>query len=203
MEGIYLKGLEVIKDVNPLKAGLKIEFTQPICFLVGDNAVGKSTVMECLSDYYGFKDDTYLKRGNMKDYIKVDDTGKFPVKSLDFHSGDRKFSSSFGDDISLQMFQMKASSGQCSLAMLQSAGFKTFKEGLVLLDEPCRGLSIKNQWGLANIILQLSLQKKCQLLVVTHSETILNALKTKAQFYSVSEGRETTFKDFMITQLTT
>lgn len=64
---IYLKNLEIISDVHPIKAGLKIQFEKPICFLVGENGIGKTTIFECLGDYFGKKDDTYLKRNKLKE----------------------------------------------------------------------------------------------------------------------------------------
>lgn len=49
---MLIKSVDVISDVHPLKAGLKIEFKQPLCFIVGDNGVGKSTLLECIADHF-------------------------------------------------------------------------------------------------------------------------------------------------------
>ncbi len=198
---IYLKRLEFVSDVNPIKKGLVIDFIKPVCFLVGDNGVGKSTIMECLASHYGYSDDTYLKRREMKANISLKSIDeKFDHKYIDFHSGDKKFSGSFGDNISLQMMQQRASAGQCSIAMLNTSGLDKFKDGLVLLDEPCRGLSMKNQKNIAYMIIELMLLKKSQVIVVTHSDIIMKKLNHLAQFYSVSEGKDTTYEDFLKTQ---
>ena len=90
---ILIKSVEIISDIQPLKIGTKVEFTKPICFIVGDNGVGKSTLLDCIADEFGVKDTTFLKRSKMKSHIKIEkvDT-KFPFKFIDFHGDDRKFS---------------------------------------------------------------------------------------------------------------
>lgn len=195
---IYLKSLEFIKEQNPLPAGYKITFNKPITVLVGDNGVGKSTITDAIGQHFGEKDDTYLKR-DATSILKIDklDT-KFPYKFVDFHGGDKKFSSSFGDDISLQMFHMKASSGQVSLSLIQSANFKEFKDGLIVLDEPERGLSIRNQRALGKMLGQISFYKNCQLIMTCHSEIVLKALsEIGAEFFEVKERKIVTYDEFL------
>ncbi len=201
-ERLYLKKVEFIADANPIKKGLEIEFGSPITFLVGDNGVGKSTIMECIADNFGYKDDTYLKRRDMKDNVKLTVVPeKFKHKYVDFHSGDKKFASTFGEDIILQMAMQKASAGQCSIAMLNTNGLAKFDDGLVLIDEPCRGLSIKNQRAISYMIIELGLLRRCQIIVVTHSDLILNKLSGIAQYYNVGTGKDTTYEEFMKTQM--
>jgi hypothetical protein len=51
-----------------------------------DNGAGKSTIMDCLQDTFGFEDNTY--------YIRL--IGKpCKVNFIDFHWGDKKFASSW------------------------------------------------------------------------------------------------------------
>lgn len=201
---MYINSVELIADENPLKKGIKIEFKSPVCFIVGDNGVGKSTLLECIGDYFGKKDDTYLKRQCLKNSIIIDKSSEFfNFNYLDFHSDDKKFAGSFGDNMSLQIGMMKASSGQVSIGLLNNT-FKNIdkvRDGLVILDEPCRGQSIKNSLKLANMIRVMSTKLNCQVILTTHSDWILKAFKDTAQYYDITNNADTTYKDYILSQL--
>lgn len=205
VSNLYLKSVEVITDVNPLKAGVKLEIKKPICFIVGDNGVGKSTLLECVRNYYGDVPKNYMYRPKMKENIKLIDSGnKFNFKYIDFHGDDMKFASAFIDDsMGLQIQQMKASSGQVSISLLNNAlgDLEKVKDGLIILDEPCRGQSIKNKWRVVRLITGLTERFNCQVILTTHSDTILSAFKGVAQYYDISLNADTTYRDFMISQL--
>lgn len=203
MDNIYIKSVEVISDVLPLKKGIKVNFDKPICFIVGDNGVGKSTLLECIRDEFGYVDDTYLRRKGMKKHITMEKEGTFPFKYVDFHGDDRKFAGSFGDNISLQIHQMKLSSGQVSISLLNNAlgDIEKIKNGVVILDEPCRGQSIRNKMRLIGLISGIESKLNCQVIVTTHSDTLLRAFKDRAQYFDIASNSNTTYKDFMISQL--
>lgn len=203
MDNIYIKSVEVISDVLPLKKGIKVNFDKPICFIVGDNGVGKSTLLECIRDEFGYVDDTYLRRQGMKKHITMEKEGTFPFQYVDFHGDDRKFAGSFGDNISLQIQQMKLSSGQVSISLLNNAlgNIEKIKNGVVILDEPCRGQSTKNKMRLIGLISGIESKLNCQVIVTTHSDTLLRAFKDRAQYFDIASNSNTTYKDFMISQL--
>jgi predicted ATPase len=199
---IRIKSLEVMKAVNPLKPGLHIEFKKSICFLVGDNGVGKSTIMDCLADTYKFKDDTYLKRSKMKENIRIETEGEFPVDYMDFHASDKRFSGSFGEDIMLQMGQMRASSGQVTISLLNKIlkRVKKTENGVIIFDEPCRGMSIRNQLMICNLMKGIVEKMNCQLIVTTHSIIILGKFEGKAQYFDVGKGKDVTYEEFYKSQ---
>jgi predicted ATPase len=202
--GLYIKSVEVISDVFPLKAGIKLDFNKNITIIVGDNGVGKSTLLECIRDHYGYVDDTYLRRQGMKKHIKIDTVPeKFNFTYIDFHGDDRKFAGAFGNDLGMQLQQMKASSGQVSISLLNNAlgDIDKVRNGVVIFDEPCRGQSIKNKWKVVNLISGLSKKMNCQVILTTHSDTILKAFKDSAQYFDIVSGQDTTYVDFMISQL--
>lgn len=202
---LYIKSVEVISDVYPLKAGVKLDFNKKVTIIVGDNGVGKSTLLECIRDHYGYVDDTYLRRQDMKKHIKIDTVPeKFNFTYIDFHGDDRKFAGSFGNDISMQLQHMKASSGQVSIALLNNkfAKIDKVRDGVVILDEPCRGQSIKNKWNVVRLVNGLISDRfNCQVILTTHSDTILSAFKETAQYFDIANNKDTTYRDFMISQL--
>jgi predicted ATPase len=100
---IYLNKVEVISEVAPLNRGLVNSTDNPLFILVGDNGISKSSLLKCIADYYGYEDSTYLKRMNMKSHIKVSSTGEFKFICVDFHAEDSRFSSSFREDMALQL----------------------------------------------------------------------------------------------------
>ncbi len=201
---IYIRSVEIISDVNPLKAGVKIDFNKKITFIVGDNGVGKSTLLECVRDDFGYEDDTYMRRLGMKKHIKIDKVSQnFNFTYIDFHGDDKKHAGSFGNDISLQLAHMKSSSGQVSISLLNSNlnDVNKFQNGVVIFDEPCRGQSIKNKWNVVRIIKGLTNNFGCQVILTTHSDTILSAFKDTAQYFDISKNKNTSYKDFIISQM--
>lgn len=200
----YIKSVEVISGVNPLKSGVRVEFSKPITIIVGDNGVGKSTLLECIRDHFGYVDDTYMRRKDMKKNIKLDMVeDKFNFNYIDFHGDDKKFSGSFGSNIGLQIAQMRASSGQVSMSLVSNLlrDLGKVKDGVIILDEPCRGVSISGQYSLAKAIIGLKNKFNCQVILTTHSSILLELLEDSAQYYNIEKNCDTSYKEYMVEML--
>jgi predicted ATPase len=142
----------------------------------------------------------------MKKNIKInisDNKQDCKIGYIDFHADDSRFSSSFGENMTLQLSQMKASSGQVSMLIMTNKlkNVEKYKDGLIIFDEPCRGMSMKNQLKIANFIIKLHIKLNCQVIVTTHSLLILKKLADIAQFYDVSKMVDTDFNAFYTEQL--
>jgi predicted ATPase len=200
----YIKSVEIISPVTPLNSGIKVEFNKPITFIVGDNGVGKSTLLECIRDHFGYKDDTYMRRQNMKSHINIEKSEEpFNFTYIDFHGDDRKFAGSFGNNLSLQIIQARASSGQVSISLLNDAlkDLKKVENGVVIFDEPCRGQSIKNQYYVIRLIGGLMIKYNCQLIVTSHSDIILKFFADIAQYYNIVKNENTTYQEYINSQM--
>lgn len=197
----FLHSIRFLEDVAPLKAGYVAEFDANLTFLVGDNGVGKSTILDCLMDHFGVEDDTYLKRRNLAKSVDISVAPGCKAVCLDLHGGDRKFAGAFGKNLGLQIQQMKASAGQSTLLQLLEAKPREIKDSLVLLDEPCRGLSIRNQIVVSRMI-EMLVQNGNQVVAVTHSVIILESFsgKGKAQFFDVSKRHTVDYLSYFTEQ---
>ena len=166
--------------------GDEIEINKPLLILVGLNGCGKSTVLDCIREEFGIKDDTYIKGTFPKGTFTLKkSTTPFETKYHDFHGGDKKFSGTFGDDIQGQLAAMKASSGIGNLLQFNNTNIKASRNSLILLDEPDRGMAIKIQRQFGLMLTEMSMIRGNQIIVSTHSEQIMDMGELFGQIYSV------------------
>ena len=171
---LYLHNITFLKDCRTFKSGEKIDFKPGLTALVGINGCGKSTVLDSLREHFNIKDNSYLKGQDLKGCFNIEtDQTQFDVKYFDFHSGDKKYAGSFGDDMMGQIQAMKASSGIGNLLQFGRTGIKDMQKGLILLDEPDRGMAPKIQRDFGQMLLKLSLLRQNQIIVSTHSAYIM------------------------------
>lgn len=101
-------------------------------------------------------------------------------------------------DIASQIQAQKASSGVGILLQFIKAIPKDCKNCIIILDEPCRGLSPFWQERMKNMIINLSFYN--QVIISTHSERIMDAMF--ATIYSVEHKKEFyTVEDFLTAHL--
>jgi predicted ATPase len=133
--------------------------------LVGDQGSGKSTIIRTIRE--------------QKEKLDID--GEFPEKCIFFDSEKDNLRTLpfFGEDMLTQVNSIFASHGQGQLQTFEKLfvleGQKPIKDAFICLDEPEAGLSLNNQWFLADVIRNLHYRYKNQVIVATHSYPIIHA----------------------------
>jgi predicted ATP-dependent endonuclease of OLD family len=197
---MFIDKIKFDKDFRCFKVGDEIPFEKNITLLVGNNGTGKSTILDILRCHFKIQDKTYLKTVGMDKYVSISMSEKVPSKILyfDFHSNDSKFSGSLSSDIVSQMQAQRTSSGLGILMQFVKTGIQEYKNSILILDEPCRGLSPFWQERMKNMIFNLSFEN--QVIVSTHSERIMS--ETFATIFSVEHKKEfLTVDDFLAAHL--
>ncbi len=183
----------------------ELEFKSKITLLVGDNGCGKSTILDAIRSHFEIADPSYMKR----DYRSLEvspEIAKESVMYFDSHAMDKKFSGTFGDDMNLQLKTMRLSSGQGLLTQMIERGFFKAKKKVIILDEPCRGLSLKKQYLLFEGFMQSCMINDNQLILSTHSEVFMRLAKLdpcihySCSLFSVEAMRYMTYEEFIESQ---
>ncbi|MBE6883192.1 MAG: ABC transporter ATP-binding protein [Ruminococcaceae bacterium] len=198
----YLSTLPVVKNLYAMEEG--IELTSPITFLVGENGIGKSTLLEAIAVKYGFNpeggsrnfnfsthathSDLYHSLHLTKGYRQPKDGYFLRAESfynvatnIDELDDQPSFSppiiSSYGG-ISLH----EQSHGESFFALI----FNRFGgNGLYLLDEPEAALSATRQLSLIIRLNELA-KNGSQFIIATHSPLLIAT--PGAQIFSLSEN---------------
>ena len=184
----YLSGLSVVKNIQN-KGGLT--FNKPVTFLVGENGIGKSTLIEAIAVNYGFNPEggtrnfnfnTRDSHSDLHEYIKLvkgyrKPNGGFFLRAESFYnvstnidqmdeepSLDPPVITNYGG-VSLH----KQSHGEGFLSVVEN-GFKG--NGLYILDEPEAALSPN---GIMRLIVNINdlVKNNAQFIISTHSPMLM------------------------------
>lgn len=201
MKELYLKSVDIKKDKIPqndyiydlsvIKNFKKIEFKKPITIFVGENGLGKSTLIEAMaikwgfnaeggSRYFNFK--TRQTESDLNKYIKII-RGPYRAKDGYFLRSESLYNVASNID---DLDEIKCDAPPISLAYggkslhNQSHGesflsifFKRFTgNGLYILDEPEAALSPVSQMSLLIRINEL-VNLNSQFIIATHSPILL------------------------------
>ena len=179
---MFLEKIKFVEDFRCYKKDEEIILKDNLTIITGDNGSGKSTLLSCIRNMYKTKwtvSDDPSGVGKIEISGDGDELGK--VQYLDLCSDLYKNSIEFDyDNMNLYLQCMGSSSGEGVIFQLVNL-LKTFSKDsdLVIIDEPERGLSIKNQFLISNVINKFATEHPdTQFIVTTHSEAIL-ALKEK------------------------
>jgi predicted ATPase len=163
--------------------GFQLEFTTPVTFLVGENGSGKSTILEGMAWAIGFGPKGGNRDHGFRDMDEGDPLGaafrlEWRQRSADgfflraetffdftdyLESMDSNFLSYGGES-----FHNK-SHGEAFLALFENR----FEDGVYLLDEPEAALSPQRQLAFLRILHQLTVDRRAQFIIATHSPMLL------------------------------
>lgn len=180
---VYPFNIEVIKNLN------EIEFSKPVTFLVGDNGIGKSTLIEALAVQLGlnpeggtqnFNFNTKNTHSILSDYIRVltfnRPKTKFFLRAESFYNvateiirvseegGQRPIYDSYGGNLH------ECSHGEAFIKLVQN---RFSEKGLYILDEPEAALSPQRQMSLLCLINDL-VKDGSQFIIATHSPILIS-----------------------------
>jgi predicted ATPase len=175
----YLTKITVKEPIRNLKIGQTIEFLAPICYIISKNGAGKSTLLEGIRQHFEIKDNSEMKYDNFDKSFAFDHLSRteFKAKYRDAAFEDFRFSAVIVSDTSLQLKQMKSSSGQGNFFGFHGLDLKNIKKHLIILDEPEKGIDHKIQKGIARVIFNSYLSGSNQLIIATHSYLMIKKYK--------------------------
>ena len=187
-KGNYLKNLPVVKNLTEMGS---LSFSKNITFLVGENGVGKSTLIEAIAVAMGFNPEVGTKNFNFATMESHSDLHTYMTMSRGFQrhrdgfflraesfynvasnideldsepGGGAPIISSYGG-VSLH----KQSHGESFMALVEN---RFYGNGLYILDEPEAALSPMRQMRLMYLIKELE-KKNSQFIISTHSPILM------------------------------
>jgi len=190
-----IKSITFKEDLRTIKKNTNIIFDNNITVITGDNGSGKSTIIKSIYnktiDNSKMNNDIFTVETDISHSdIIVDLDENFKIGNtivLDSCEGLLKHLSYFNDEnMDLQVTCMKSSSGEGLLLQLANLNnIKNLSEKLLILDEPEKGLSIKQQLKTAKYLKFLvDKYNGLQIIVVTHSFGLLSYFN---EVYSTNE----------------
>lgn len=187
-KGNYLKNLQVVKNLTEMGS---LSFSKNVTFLVGENGVGKSTLIEAIAVAMGFNPEGGTKNFNFATMESHSDLHTYMTMSRGFQRlrdgfflraesfynvasnideldseprGGAPIISSYGG-VSLH----KQSHGESFMALVEN---RFYGNGLYILDEPEAALSPMRQMRLMYLIKELE-KKNSQFIISTHSPILM------------------------------
>ena len=142
---LFLSKIKFIDDFRCYKKGDEIELKNQLTVITGDNGSGKSSLISCIRQLFDTKWSMSTEE-SAKDKIESDVDGNQKIGYLDLSADLYKGSAEFDfDNMDTFMQCMSSSSGEGSIFQMASFLKKNRDCPLIILDEPERGLSIKKQ----------------------------------------------------------
>lgn len=210
MKELYIHSLELQRDkivnhqefpfsLEVIKSLKRLKFDTKVTFLIGENGVGKSTLLEAIAINYGFNPEggsknfvfsTNDSHSDLHRYVRLAKGVKMPKDNF-FLRGDNIFNLSTEVDRLNSDGKLSESYGGKSLhhkshgeSFLSVFMNRLRGNGLYLVDEPETALSLTSQMALLAKMHDL-VQKNSQFIICTHSPIILSY--PSATIYHVSE----------------
>jgi predicted ATPase len=149
-KGNYLKDLPVVKNLTEMGS---LSFSKNVTFLVGENGVGKSTLIEAIAVAMGFNPEGGTKNFNFATMESHSDLHTYMTMSRGFQR--------LRDGFFLR--------AESFMALVEN---RFYGNGLYILDEPEAALSPMRQMRLMYLIKELE-KKNSQFIISTHSPILM------------------------------
>ena len=176
----FIKQIEFKEDFRCFKKGQIIEFREGINFIVGDQGIGKSTLLQCLTEKFGTivqitydKDAEFMYFDTEKNNprVKSEAASMFTINSI---------------------FE---SHGETMFPILSH--MKKIKDKVMLIDEPESGLSLRSICKLIKVFKFAETKNNCQLIIATHNLQFIQSVQT---VYSLEHNEWMYSDNFILSQ---
>lgn len=183
-----------------LKDGLNIKLNKSVTFFVGENGIGKSTLLEAIADKCNFNLSGGSRNHNYNFHKTESQLSEYLTLSWKIKTGQGFFMraesffnfSTYIDKIAEEDKQIldayggkslhQRSHGEAFLALFHNH----FQKGIYILDEPEAALSPQRQLSLLSIIHKLEKTGKAQFIISTHSPILMSY--PKADIFLLDEN---------------
>lgn len=166
-----------------------------INILVGDQGVGKSTLLSGLANKKEWLGYELTEKGLLGVDTFYFDTESMNPKMAEIHSYSTPDGRSKGIGMMGKLASHFLSHGE-NMKVYTADGIGKAKDCILFFDEPESGLSLRNQYRLANGI-YACIKRNCQVFVATHS---LVLIKTFPEVYSLEHTSWMSTDDFINSQ---
>lgn len=188
---IYLKDERPKKfpfNLPFIKNGLDIKFKKNVTFFVGENGIGKSTLLEAIADKCDFNLSGGNRNHNYAFYKTESELAEYLTLSWKIKTGQGFFMraesffnfATYIDEVARSDRQVLDAYGGKSLhhrshgEAFLSLFHNHFQKGIYILDEPEAALSPQRQLSLLSIINKLEREGKAQFIISTHSPILMS-----------------------------
>lgn len=185
------------------KNGLKIKFTKPITFIIGENGSGKSTLLEGIAGSIGFnihggnRNNIYSvgfeRQPELSKTIKLSwnlktNQGFFFRAESFYDFANHLIEKSKEDALAFTPYGGKSLNDQSHGESFLSVFSNRFAgDGLYILDEPEAALSPERQMSLISLINDLVTNTNAQFIISTHSPILITS--PNAQILEIEDGK--------------
>jgi len=185
-----LKTLEFLVDWRCFKKDDTIIFREGVNLLVGDQGVGKSSVLQAIAA--SSKARNYPQEVGLAKKIRIV-ADKTECSGLDFEKHNPRIQSSI--TTMGHLAAMWASHGQSNNSILR--GLAEFSNMVIFMDEPDMALSIRSIVKLAELF-RGAATRGCQIIAAVHNPLLIQAFE---QVYSLEKREWVGGKEFVASQL--
>ena len=191
IKGLYIRpfdeNLEDYIRKLPLFHNLKeLSFQKPITFFIGENGMGKSTLLEAIALQYGFNPEggsrnfsfsTHDSHAHLCNYLVLQKSGYTPEDSFFLRAESFYNVATYVEEISDEVFihqyggtsLHKQSHGESFMNLMM---YRFRGHGVYLLDEPEAALSPSRQMSML-VALDRLVKQGSQLIIATHSPILM------------------------------